>query len=358
VTVLVSGRRPLDEAFRQTLDAWWTDLDWARGVFLKPNIVFPAKPESGEITPPGFVATLIQVLRERAPELDIVMGDGVAIGRDPQDNFRASGFARLSREANVPLVDLHETERRSVAWQSGELKIPCVALDRVYINLPVLKYSSACVISGALKNQKGLLTPGTKKQFHKLGLHEQIADLNTAVRPSLTILDCSRFFGPDTLIAGDNCGEVDAMACRLLEIDEPEHVRLAGISGLYAAGFPVLGDETEFRRTAPRPQATEAKRLGRLRLWSNSQACTGCRAVFLDAKAGALRPHSLRTTLKLLKYSALGAEMVMGLNPHWRKKYKTVICVGTCTQELAGESGYTHIPGCPPMADDLGRYLR
>ena len=33
-----------------------------------------------------------------------------------------------------------------------------------------------------------------KKRFHRLGLHEQVAELNAVVKPLLTIMDCSLFW--------------------------------------------------------------------------------------------------------------------------------------------------------------------
>ncbi len=358
MSVLIVGRRQqLKDAIHTILDRYEPDLDWSRGVFLKPNIVFPAKPDSGLITPPSLVRAFIRALRERQADLDIVMGDGVAVGRDPEENFRVSGYAELAREANIPLVDLHAAACRAVPWKFGELDLPSLALDRVYISLPILKHSSACVLSGALKNQKGLLAPEMKKQFHRLGLHEHIAELNHAVRPALTILDCSRFFGGHVLISGGNCGEIDATACRLLDIEEPEHVRLSRKAGLFADGFSVEGEKVPLRRLAARPKASEAKRMGRLRLWSNARACTGCRAIFRDARVDMLRPHRVAAKRKLLSHSMRGAEIVMGADPTWRKDYDTVICVGSCTKRLAVENGYIHSPGCPPTLDDLYEHL-
>ena len=179
--------------------------------------MFAVSPESGEITSPLLVRTLISTLRERYGNIDIVLGEGVAAGCDPRENFQVSGYAELARELNVPLLDLHCVDRKTVVWKFGKLELPRVAFERTYINLPILKPSSACVISGALKNQKGLVLPAMKKHFHRLGLHEQIAELNTVVQPSLTIMDCSRFFGRNVLLSGDNCGEIDATACQLLE---------------------------------------------------------------------------------------------------------------------------------------------
>lgn len=358
MTVLLSdGRKGLRDALREALDSFSADIGWSRGVFLKPNIVFPVKPESGEITSPVLVRTLVEVLREGHRDLDIVLAEGVAAGRNAEENFRVSGFAQLAEELAIPLINLDEAERRSVAWKFGELRLPSIAFERAYINLPILKYSSACLISGAMKNQKGLLLPGIKKRFHHLGLHEPIAQLNAVVKPALTILDCSRFFGPNVLISGDNCGEIDATACRLLEIEEPDHVNLARAAGVFAPGFSVGGDQSAVKRIAARPETQEAKRVGRLRLWSNPRACTGCRAVFTDMKRDLLNPRNLAAKGRLVAYSIRGAEIVMGTNPQWRHEYTKVICVGSCTKGLAEDGSYPYVPGCPPTLSDFYEHL-
>jgi uncharacterized protein (DUF362 family) len=359
MAVLLSDwRKDPKDTFHHILDAFVADIDYSRGIFIKPNIVFPVRPGSSQITSPSLVRALISTLRERHGNIEIILGEGVAAGRDPSENFSVSGYAALARELNVPLLDLDRAERKTVAWKYGTLKLPRVALERSYINLPILKQSSACVISGALKNQKGLLLPAVKKRFHRLGLHEPIAELNAVVQPSLTIMDGSRFLGQNVLLSGNNCGEIDATACHLLGIDEPEHVQLSKNAGVFSVGYSVDGDEIGIRHAAALPMVKDFKRLGRLRLWSNSQACTMCRYLFHDIQHGLLRGENLAAGVKLLALSVKGAEIIMGSNPQWRQEYDTVICVGECTRRVAKEGGYTHIPGCPPTRDDFYDNLR
>ena len=71
------------------------------------------------------------------------------------------------------------------------------------------------------------------------------------MRPRLTIMDCSRFFGRNMLISGDNCGEIDATVCQLLGIDEPEHVQLARGAQVFTYGYLVTGDKIKIKRTLP-----------------------------------------------------------------------------------------------------------
>ncbi len=358
MTVLVTkGFKKLNFACDQILDMFASSIDDKRRIFIKPNIVFPVKARSKEITSTDLVRTLIKSLRERYRDVDIVLGEGVAAGCDPQVNFQTSGYADLSDELNVPLLDLHHEEKITFAWKFGKLELPRVALERTYINLPILKPSSACVISGALKNQKGLLAPNEKKRFHRLGLHDQIAQLNALIQPSLTIMDCSRFFGKHVLLSGNNCGELDATACKYLGIEEPEHVRLSRDAGVFLNGFTIIGEDLCLRKTSIRPKSADYKSLGRLRLWSNPQTCTMCRYLFHDLKRNAFKPNHLSLTIKLLIHSIKGAEIIMGFNPQWRKDYETVICIGECTRRIAKEEGVIHIPGCPPTLNDLKKNL-
>jgi len=355
--LLSNGQRDLEATLQTILDRFLTDADYARGVFIKPNIVFPVVPSSHEITSPALVRALVAALRESHNNLDIILGEGVAASCDPWENFRVSGYMDLAQELDSPLLDLHDAKRTAIAWRYGRLELPCVALERTYISLPILKPSAACLISGALKNQKGLLAPAMKKQFHRLGLHEPIAELNAVVRPALTILDCSLFFGRNALIAGDNCGEIDATACQLLGIDEPEHVQLSRSARVFAAGYSVEGDTLRLKRASDHLVATEYKCLGRLRLWSNPRACTMCRRVFHDIQSSFLKGQNLSAATKLLALSVTGAEILMGSEPHWRREHKTVICVGECTRRIAKEGGYIHVPGCPPTVNDFCDHL-
>ncbi len=351
--LLSSGRKDLKKAFAKILDTFLIEEDYARGIFIKPNIVFPVRARSGEITSPLFVKTFVTALRERYPNIDIMLGEGVAAGCDPQENFRVSGYARLAQELNIPLLDLNIADRKTIPWKFGKLELPVIVLERTCINLPVLKPSSACVISGALKNQKGLVTPAMKKHFHRHGLHPQIAELNAAFRPSLTIMDCSLFFGRSVLISGNNCGEIDATACQLLGIEEPEHVQLARSAGVFGDGFSVNNENVNLKRTSAHPVVKDFKRLGRLRLWSNPLACTMCRYIFREIRQNLINPQNIPAEMKLLALSLKGAEIIMGTNPQWRKEYQSVICFGNCTRSTARENGYIYIPGCPPTINDL-----
>ena len=315
--------------------------------------------KSGEITRHAVVRAVIDVLRELSSNVDIVIGEGTAAGTNPADNFRVSGYATLAKELGVDLLDLNEVEHIKIKWKYGALALPKIAFERTYINLPILKQSSAAGISGAMKNQKGLLVPKMKKGFHKLGLHKPIAHLNKVVQPDLTIMDGINFFNNNVLIAGDNTCQVDQVAIKLLKAPEPEYIKLSRAIDVGSDNFPTSGDDIEELKSTYEHQPRQYKKFLRIRLWSNPRACSMCRYVFLRIKKFPMEDLRYTTLmyLKLLKYAITGAEIILGSKPHFQAQYKHVVCIGDCTKRLARDKGYTHIPGCPPTKDQMLKHL-
>ena len=347
------------QAIRRIIEHFKDNLDLSKGVFLKPNIVFPVKEKSGQITRHKVVRGVIEVLREIEPKVEIVVGEGTAAGSNPQENFRISGYTDLAKELNVPLLDLDQSERKIVNWKYGIIKLPKIIFEKVYINLPILKRSSAAGVSGAMKNQKGLLEPKMKKAFHKLGLHEPIARLNERVQPALTILDGHNFFRENVFLSGDNTCEVDRIAIKALGAETPEYIKIFRDLMPEITGFAVLGDRLDNIKPRAIDQTQDYKRFLRLRLWSNPQACSMCRFVLIDLKRVSLKnvicSNLLR--LKLFLYSIKSAEVIFGKNPEYRSEFKNVICFGDCTKKIAEDNNYLHVPGCPPKKEDILKYL-
>ena len=348
-----------EDAIWQILKVFKSRIDLSKGVFLKPNIVFPVREKKGEITKHKIVRVLIGALRKLDPKVEIIIGEGTAAGTVANDNFRVSGYSELAKELKVQLLDLNQLEQVKLKWKYGVLWLPKIAFEKTYINLPILKVSSTVAISGAMKNQKGLLLPDMKKHFHKLGLHEPIAYLNKLVQPALSIMDGVNFFGKGILISGDNTYEIDRLMTNLIRIPEPYYIKMAKDIGVGDEEFDVLGTDIGNIKSNFKYEHSEYKKLFRIRVWSNHRACSMCRYVFLRIKKTPLEDikYTILMYLKLLKYALTGAEVLFGLNPHFEVKYKNVICIGNCTKKLAKEKGYHHIPGCPPTKEEMLRYF-
>jgi len=348
----------IEESMKRVFSVFWKECAAARGVILKPNIVFPVRPGSGEITQPEVVRAVIKVLRDKNPGIDIVIGEGTAAGTIPADNFRISGYAELARELDVDLIDFDKAERVEIPWKYGVLKLPKVVFERYYLNLPILKSSSAANLSGAMKNQKGLLTPEMKKRFHLLGLHSPIAELARIIRPDLTIMDGRNFFRGNVFIAGDNLVAIDQLATKLLEIEEPEYLTISKNLEDENTGDVFYNSSLITLANPPQAQGRFKQRFN-LRLWLNPRACSMCRLSFRNV--GQMVPGNICSTLKLygklLKYSIKGTDFVFGSLPEYDECGRTVVCFGNCTRKLAQAKGYRHIPGCPPTRKDLEEHL-
>lgn len=352
-------KKNIQESIRAILDNYEGGLDFSKGVFLKPNIVFPVAPRSRQITSPGLVRALVIVLREAHPNIEIIIGEGTAAGTNPIENFRVSGYVDMARELGVTLLDLDQAERVELKWKYGTIDLPKVAFDKTYISLPILKVSSAAVISGAMKNQKGLLSPSMKKRFHRWRLHEPIAELSIIVKPSLTIMDGSNFFKGRPLIAGDNLYEMDSSVVKLLNIDDPEYLKVARKWEMARNAFRIQGYDFLRPKALKRKQEKFKKFLG-IRLWANPRACSMCRLTLNDLRT--FRAYSAGRSSptywwRMLQYAVRGAEFVFGSEPQFEAESSTVVCFGDCTKELAQKNGYLHIPGCPPTKNELLKYL-
>ena len=295
-----------------------------------------------------------RTIRDRYPGRSIIIGEGTAAGTVPEENFRVSGFRDLASRMGVPLLNLDEVDRVEVPWKFGELSLPKVALESNYINLPILKLSSAAIFSGAMKNQKGLLTPAMKKKFHRLGLHGPIAELTRTVQPTLTIMDGYNFFRKSMLLAGCNVCDIDQASVSLLNIQEPEYLRLACESGLGSRQNVRIG----YGRIKPlgKHKVHPAyKKFLRIRLWSNPRACSMCRLSFHRMRRFSMSDLGMVSQMyaKLAKYAVVGADFVFGSDPTYDPNAHRIVCIGDCTARLAGERGYVHIPGCPPPNDEI-----
>ena len=96
-----------------------------------------------------------------------------------------------------------------------------------------------------MKNMFGLLPEKFKAKYHFKGINKVIVDINTVLKPKLTVIDGfvgMEGLGPedgtpvqmDLIIAGEDPVATDATACRVMGINPQEvsHIRKAYEKGL------------------------------------------------------------------------------------------------------------------------------
>jgi uncharacterized protein (DUF362 family) len=138
-------------------------------------------------------------------------------------NWESTGLSQAAAEegAGLKLIDRDEANFKPVPIPAGkalkEARILNVFYDHdVFINMPITKDHAGNKFTGTMKNLMGLNSPTTNRTFHKENwqtdagaiahLDQSIADLNTAVKPTLNIVDATEFittngpFGPGEII--------------------------------------------------------------------------------------------------------------------------------------------------------------
>lgn len=170
-------------------------------VLVKPNLVAPARPETGICTHPLFVRAVCDLVAERRPAL-------IRVGDMPGYNFLGEGL-RCARESGLVEAlaggpaEIVSFEGTHVRTTSGRFRaLDEIALSRevadadVVISLPTPKTHRLTRYSGAVKNVFGCVAYRTRERLHKSGSYrafcEGIVDIYERVRPALAIADMVR----------------------------------------------------------------------------------------------------------------------------------------------------------------------
>ncbi len=194
-------------------------------VVLKPNMSFPNSPDMATTTSPEVVQKVAGLCQEAGAGQVLVVDHTL---RRSELCLARSGIKRACE--GIPkthvMALLDQKFYREVPVPNGKVlhkvEIMKKVLDAdVFINLPAAKSHSASGVSLGMKNLMGVIYD--RRYFHKkVDLNQAIADLSSAIRPSLVILDASRVLtdggpgGPgtvesyQTVVAGVDPVAVDA----------------------------------------------------------------------------------------------------------------------------------------------------
>ena len=370
---IVKSNANLKKAISDSLDL----IDFKlvkKNVFIKPNLVIPAKPNSGIITDSAVVASLVEVLREEYGAKEILVSDGTQIGCSIEDCFELGGYKKVAEKHNLKLVDLNTVKRDKVPWKYGLIDLPTLLQEYCYVNMPKIKTHSQTTVTLSLKNQKGLLSVSDKKLFHKIGLHEPIAELYHIVKPDLVLVDGLIGLegdGPTTggksrplnlIIAGTVALEVDQVCCQIMGIspEEVKHLRIA--TGLGNNGkTDIRGMSVAELNVKPFIRANEdLRKIGKVYYWRNASACTMC-SESLDQAIKKTR----RNPFLIIRYGThIGyhvlfkrLDLLTGKDADIPQNHGEMCCIGNCVAPLAKKYNLKLARGCPPKPRDILKKL-
>jgi len=200
-------------------------------VLVKPNASFLDGPEAGTSTHPDVVGQVVAMCREAGAKRVIVMDH--CLRGSPTSCLSANGIGDAVRRSGGEIIAYgsgdsgHSVETAvpsGVVLKSTDIYPEALSAD-VVITVPKAKHHGSAGLSLGMKNFIGVT--GQMSNIHNVDLHQGIADLNTLVKPDLSIIDASVILldngpggpGPtraaNTVIASPDVVAADSYACTL-----------------------------------------------------------------------------------------------------------------------------------------------
>ncbi len=183
-------------------------------VVIKANIAWARTPEQACTNNPDLLAALIKMCYG-AGAGRVVIWDHTC--DNYQFAFARSGLKEVAQKHGADIFSGHgHNSYKQVEVPKGKkLKRAEVLKDvleaDVFINFPIPKHHFATELTLGLKNLIGIVWE--MEQFHKIDLHQCIADINTVRKPDLVIVDAIRILttnGPKGPGKTEDIGEVIA----------------------------------------------------------------------------------------------------------------------------------------------------
>lgn len=208
-------------------------------VVIKPNPVGRGRPESAINTHPDLIEVVVsECTRAGAREVLLVSHDEASL-------FAANGIAAAAERGGgvVKALTTADLYREIPIPRGTVLRSDMVSADvldaDVFINMPIAKHHAGSGVTLSMKNLMGI--NWDRLRFHRLDLHRCIAELNSAVRQDLIIMDANHVLltnGPSgpgevrvaqTVIAGVDPVAIDAYTARAFwgDITPFRHIRIA-----------------------------------------------------------------------------------------------------------------------------------
>ncbi|MEM2995409.1 MAG: DUF362 domain-containing protein [Candidatus Bathyarchaeia archaeon] len=219
-------------------------LSTKKPILIKPNYINASHPSTGITTDSRVVEGIIKFLRENGVD-NIVVGEGSG-WTDTFQAFKVAGIDAVAKRWNVKLVDLNKDVFVEVyppnPLSLRKVKVAETALQSTIISVPKLKLHRMTTVTLGLKNMMGALA--SKGVVHNEHLSENIVDLASVLKPSLTVIDgIIAGEGHETsgnpvemnlIIAGVDPVAVDAVGSAVMDVSptEVEHLVLAERKGL------------------------------------------------------------------------------------------------------------------------------
>ncbi len=260
---IVKGERGHDPVFKALdLIDYKTAFSGVSRVLIKVNFIVEKTWETGATTDPIVVEAIIKKLQDLPVTVNVVESDATMTNADKA--YKATGMKEMCDRNSVGFINLrHVKERVKITIPDGltlqSITVPRIVTESAIISAAKLKTHSSTKVTLGMKNLFGLLPDKFKAKYHAKGISKVVVDINTVIKPALTVID--GFVGMEgngpadgtpvpmnVIIAGKNVVATDAVACGVMGIDPHSvlHIRTALEKGLGSIeGTEILGEKME-----------------------------------------------------------------------------------------------------------------
>jgi len=260
---IVKGTDPIQTTIK-ALETIGSDvggvLSRKKPILIKPNYIDSEHPSTGITTDSRVIEGIVKFLRARKIE-EIVIGEGSGFA-DTLQAFKVAGVDAVAERWGVKLVDLNKDEFIEVSPPNPlslkKVRVSKTALESTIISVPKLKLHRMATVTLSLKNMMGALA--SKGSMHTGSLSENIVDLASIVKPSISVADgiiaseghetSGNSIEMNLVIAGTDPVAVDAVGAEVMGIPptDVKHLLLAEERGLGTCNLEeitVLGEPIE-----------------------------------------------------------------------------------------------------------------
>jgi len=245
------------EAIKHSLELINFKVNKDEKILIKPSITTAAYSYQAVNTNPKTIDAIIKILLELGvPNTNILVAEQALIGSDATDACSKSGIMDICKKNNVQFSDISKGPFTDVEQDGIKLKVYSEAMNRLVINVPVMKTNFQLTISGCLENLTRLLAPESQRKLYQGDFDRGIAALSKITRKIINVGDASigmQAQGPLTLgepafmslmLASENAAIIDKAFCDIFMLPAPGYV-LASSNGLSFDKTEYLGNDLE-----------------------------------------------------------------------------------------------------------------
>jgi uncharacterized protein (DUF362 family) len=262
--VIIKGPRGHEPVFKALeLVDYKKVLAGYSSVLIKVNFICENTWETGATTDPLVVEAIILKLKQLPETVKIYVVESDASITNADKSFEATGMKEMCERNGVEWMNLrYVKDKVKLKIQNGEalktITVPRIATESAVISAAKMKTHTATTVTLGMKNMFGVLPDKLKMKYHARGISGVIVDINSVLKPTLTVIDgfvAMEGHGPvdgdpvqmDLIIAGADPVATDAACARIMCIDPTQikHIRRAAEKGIGKLDAQIVGETIE-----------------------------------------------------------------------------------------------------------------